>query len=210
MQPHHSQLSLCFPLELLVRRLSYRDSYGEDRSTMERARPLYYLLWRRCRCRNRRTGRQEAEKIQNLLRPPTFLKGFKNFIHVERGRLLPRRIVFKCHQELAHVILRRNQQVPDVLKLYCARHTFGTVAMAETRNPGLVKEVMGHESLSTTMIYLHPERPRSRMCSIAAINRRTWDFPQPQKQPQCPRSDGRQAQVIEKLVSAEGIEPSTY
>jgi len=38
-----------------------------------------------------------------------------------------------------------------------ARHTFGTVAMAETRNPGLVKEVMGHESLTTTMGYLHPE-----------------------------------------------------
>jgi site-specific recombinase XerD len=29
--------------------------------------------------------------------------------------------------------------------------------MAETKNPGLVKEVMGHESLSTTMGYLHPE-----------------------------------------------------
>jgi integrase len=51
----------------------------------------------------------------------------------------------------------RTLGIPDVLKLYCARHTFGTVAMAETRNPGLVKDVMGHESLSTTMIYLHPE-----------------------------------------------------
>jgi hypothetical protein len=29
--------------------------------------------------------------------------------------------------------------------------------IAETKNPGLVKEVMGHESLSTTMGYLHPE-----------------------------------------------------
>jgi hypothetical protein len=29
--------------------------------------------------------------------------------------------------------------------------------MAETRNPGLVKEVMGHESLDTTTGYLHPE-----------------------------------------------------
>jgi hypothetical protein len=29
--------------------------------------------------------------------------------------------------------------------------------MAETKNPGLVKEVMGHESLTTTMGYLHPE-----------------------------------------------------
>ena len=53
--------------------------------------------------------------------------------------------------------LARKLGIPDALKLYCARHTFGTVAMAETRNPGLVKEVMGHESLTTTMGYLHPD-----------------------------------------------------
>ena len=29
--------------------------------------------------------------------------------------------------------------------------------MAETKDPGLVREVMGHESLTTTMGYLHPE-----------------------------------------------------
>ena len=40
--------------------------------------------------------------------------------------------------------LARKLGIPDALKLYCARHTFGTVAMAETRNPGLVKDVMGH------------------------------------------------------------------
>ena len=51
----------------------------------------------------------------------------------------------------------RKLGIPDALKLYCAWHTFGTVAMAETKNPGLVKEVMGHESLTTTMGYLHPE-----------------------------------------------------
>ena len=53
--------------------------------------------------------------------------------------------------------IARKLGIPDSLKLYCARHTFGTVAMAETKNPGLVKEVMGHESLDTTMGYLHPE-----------------------------------------------------
>jgi len=53
--------------------------------------------------------------------------------------------------------LARMLGIPDALKLYCARHTFGTVAMAETKDPGLVKEVMGHESLTTTMGYLHPE-----------------------------------------------------
>jgi hypothetical protein len=29
--------------------------------------------------------------------------------------------------------------------------------MAETKDPGLVREVVGHESLTTTMGYLHPE-----------------------------------------------------
>ena len=53
--------------------------------------------------------------------------------------------------------IARKLGIPDALKLYCARHTFGTVAMAETRNPGLVREVMGHESLDTTMGDLHPE-----------------------------------------------------
>src|SRR5205085_1288000 len=47
--------------------------------------------------------------------------------------------------------------IPSELKLYCARHTFGTVAMAETRNPALVMETMGHENLKTTMGYMHPE-----------------------------------------------------
>ena len=51
----------------------------------------------------------------------------------------------------------RKLEIPDALKLHCARHTFGTVAIAETKNPGLVKEVMEHESLTTTMGYLHPE-----------------------------------------------------
>jgi integrase len=50
--------------------------------------------------------------------------------------------------------------LPNDLKLYCARHTFGTVAMAETRDPGLVKEAMGHVDLKTTMGYMHPDVQR--------------------------------------------------
>jgi len=67
--------------------------------------------------------------------------------------------------------LARTLGIPDALKLYCARHTFGTVAMAETKDPGLVREVMGHESLSTTMGYVHRKLPRSRPSSIVAISR---------------------------------------
>lgn len=37
--------------------------------------------------------------------------------------------------------------VPDDLKLYCAHHTFGTVTMAESKDPSLVRDTMGHEDL---------------------------------------------------------------
>jgi len=53
--------------------------------------------------------------------------------------------------------ISRKLEIPDELKLYCARHTFGTLPMAETRDPGLIEEVMGHASLITTMGDLHWE-----------------------------------------------------
>lgn len=45
--------------------------------------------------------------------------------------------------------------IPEDLKLYCSRHTFGTVAMDETGNPYAVMQAMGHEDLDTTMGYMH-------------------------------------------------------
>ena len=41
--------------------------------------------------------------------------------------------------------------------LYHARYAFATYAMAETKNPALVRDVMGHADLRTTMIYQHPD-----------------------------------------------------
>lgn len=69
--------------------------------------------------------------------------------------------------------IARKLGIPDALKLYCARHTFGTVAMAETRNPGLVREVMGHESLDTTMGYLHPETAQIKVV-IDRVNQQKY------------------------------------
>jgi len=47
--------------------------------------------------------------------------------------------------------------LPNCLVLYHARHAFGTYAMAQTKNPALVRDVMGHADLRTTMIYQHPD-----------------------------------------------------
>lgn len=55
----------------------------------------------------------------------------------------------------------------------CARHTFETVAMVETRNPGLVLEVMGYESLDTTLGYLHPETSQINAAIDRSIGRNT-------------------------------------
>lgn len=65
-------------------------------------------------------------------------------------------------------IIARQLGLPEQLKLYCARHTFGTITMDEVRNPALVQAVMGHESIATTMKYLHPDVEGLR----SLINRR--------------------------------------
>jgi len=46
-------------------------------------------------------------------------------------------------------------KIPRELKLYCSRHTFGTVTMDATKNPYVVMKGMGHEDLDTTMLYMH-------------------------------------------------------
>ena len=56
--------------------------------------------------------------------------------------------------------IARALTIPDQMKLYCARHTFGTVTMAETKDPSLVRETMGHSDLKTTMVYMHPNVSR--------------------------------------------------
>jgi integrase len=45
--------------------------------------------------------------------------------------------------------------LPGDLKIYCGRHTFGTVTMEKTKNPYVVMNGMGHEDLETTMEYCH-------------------------------------------------------
>ena len=91
----------------------------------------------------------------------TILRGLRKEEQSE-GWVFPSKKSRSGHIELSgleHMFRKvaRRLGIPESLKLYCARHTFGTVAMAETRNPGLVKDVMGHESLATTMGYLHPD-----------------------------------------------------
>jgi integrase len=58
-------------------------------------------------------------------------------------------------------------QIPDNLVLYCARHTFAT-DMLQEMSVVQVKWLLGHESLATTMKYLHPKTSGAS----DAVNRR--------------------------------------
>jgi integrase len=119
-----------------------------------------------------RTIQQEQSRRHSALREPAPREGW----------VFPSKKAPSGHIELSGLEhgfrkLARALGIPDELKLYCARHTFGTVAMAETRDPGLVREVMGHESLSTTMGYLHPETATIK----AVIDRRNQQKLKPEK-----------------------------
>jgi integrase len=66
---------------------------------------------------------------------------------------------------------RNAAKLPKSLVLYHARHAFGTYAMAQTGNPALVRDAMGHADLRTTMIYQHPDFDPLRV-AIDARNER--------------------------------------
>ena len=78
------------------------------------------------------------------------------------GWLFPSRKSKSGHFELGALqrkfrAIAQSLNIADDLKLYCARHTFGTVVMAESKDPSLVRDTMGHEDLKTTMEYMHPD-----------------------------------------------------
>jgi integrase len=70
--------------------------------------------------------------------------------------------------------MTRALNIPDQLKLYCARHTFATVAMSETKDPALVRETMGHSDLKTTM-GLHASRRSSDQSHHRSKERKQTD-----------------------------------
>lgn len=51
---------------------------------------------------------------------------------------------------------RKAAKLPKELVLYSARHSFATDLLDRSGNLMLVKEVLGHESVTTTQKYLHP------------------------------------------------------
>lgn len=55
------------------------------------------------------------------------------------------------------VATRKKAGLPDDLVLYSARHSFATDMLDKTGNIVLVGRMLGHQSVTTTQRYLHPQ-----------------------------------------------------
>ena len=56
------------------------------------------------------------------------------------------------------------------LKLHGLRHTFGSIMIAMGTDPETVRDMMGHDSVKTTDIYLHPyDVNKKRPPSVSAV-----------------------------------------
>lgn len=63
---------------------------------------------------------------------------------------------------------RERVGLPKELKLYCARHDFGTYTLEKTGNLAVVMKVMGHTDVSSALRYQHP----NVQLVLKAINQR--------------------------------------
>jgi site-specific recombinase XerD len=55
--------------------------------------------------------------------------------------------------------------IPKRASCHTLRHSFATHALRAGIDPRTVQRLMGHKSLRTTMIYLHPEMPGEQIVS---------------------------------------------
>jgi len=97
------------------------------------------------------------------------------------------------------------------LVLYCGRHDYATRVLSNTANLAAVMRTTGPKDVRTAMQYQHPELEIVR----AALNQASESALQTSGEENLwhvlgHRSKTSTRQIVEKMVSAEGIEPSTY
>ena len=63
---------------------------------------------------------------------------------------------------------KKSAPISAALKLYCARHTFGSDMLGQGLNIVEVSKIPGHEDLEITMKYLHPDTSKA----AATVNKR--------------------------------------
>jgi integrase len=107
---------------------------------------------------------------------------------------------------------RKLAGLPEELKLYGARHAFGTFTAEATGNVYAVADVMGHSDLRAARTYQHPGLDPIRDAINARNNRNAKREP-PQNPPQSKttptREDGHELQIKMLMEPTIGLEPMT-
>jgi site-specific recombinase XerD len=102
--------------------------------------------------------------------------------------------------------------LPEELKLYGARHAFGTFTAEATGNVYAVADVMGHSDLRAARTYQHPGLDPIRDAINARNNRNAKREP-PQNPPQSKtmptREDGHELETKMLMEPTIGLEPMT-
>jgi integrase len=81
------------------------------------------------------------------------LKYILKYLDNQGNHIFPR--ITNQHINRQLKILAQNTDILMRLTFHVARHTFGTMLAELTYNPYLIKELMGHADIETSMIYIH-------------------------------------------------------
>jgi integrase len=101
-------------------------------------------------------------------KPETIFKYYMNF---GKEKIFPQHSNQQINRLLKILAINANVQHTR-LTFHIARHTFGTFLAEKTQNPYLVMDLMGHNNIDTSMIYIHRSQERINQ-QLKKVN---WDL----------------------------------
>lgn len=117
------------------------------------------------------TLKRRRPMSRTLPLPAAVARELEVYLHVQGlgpdDRLFPRtrgKYVWEVFKRCLHEV-----RLPRQYRLHDLRHSAGTYLADKTRDPMLVRDVLGHASLTTSNIYLHTVQLREKLQAVPPI-----------------------------------------
>jgi integrase len=91
-------------------------------------------------------------------KPEKILKYYMD-MEFDKEKIFPQHSNQQINRLLKIIAINANIQHTR-LTFHIGRHTFGTLLAEKTQNPYLVMDLMGHNDIDTSMIYIHSSQER--------------------------------------------------